>query len=320
MTIFHYDLNKIVRDDHELRKINKLISFSSLVYRIAKEKTNLGRTGYGLEVALRCIFLQFQYDLSDRALEENLKDNMALKLFCGFEIDDPTPDHSFFGRARQEIGANGIHKILMAINKKARTAGILKDLFTFADASAIISKETTWTERDKALEQGEDKLNNENIENYSADPDARFGCKGKNKFWFGYKRNVSADMSSGLIKCVAVTPANVSDDKAFKNICPKESIVFADKAYCLASAQLVMKANCCESAAILKNNMKNKNRDLDRWRAGIRSPFENIFSKFNRKARYKRLAKVQFQALCEAVIFNTKRLIRINAPPLFAGA
>lgn len=320
MTIFHYDLNKIVKDDHPLKKIDKLISFSSLVYRIKQIETEVGRNGYGLEVALRCVFLQYFYDLSDRQLEENLKDSMAMRWFCGFKIDDPTPDHSFFGRARGAIGTNGIHKILKAINHKAKDAGILKNVFTFADASAIIAKETTWTERDKALANGEEKLNNENIENYSADKDARFGCKGKNKFWYGYKRNASVDMGSGLIKSVAVTPANVPDEQAFKHICPRDSIVFADKAYVLKPAQMAMKANFCQSAAILKNNMLGKNRDLDRWRSGLRSPFENVFSKFNNKTRYRGLVKTQFQVAIETIIFNTKRLLTINAPPLFAGA
>jgi len=32
------------------------------------------------------------------------------------------------------------------------------------------------------------------------------------------------------------------------------------------------------------------------------------------------LAKVQLQIFLEAIVFNVKRLIIINAPPLFAGA
>ena len=320
MTIFHYDLNKIVREGHPLKKIDRLISFSSLIYRIKNVESEVGRNGYGLEVALRCIFLQYYYDLSDRQLEENLKDSNSMKWFCGFKIDDPTPDHSFFGRARAAIGTNGVHKILNAINHKAKGAGILKNVFTFADASAIIAKETTWAERDKALADGEEKLNNDNVENYSADPDARFGCKGKDKFWYGYKRSASVDMSSGLIKSVAVTPANVPDEQAFKHICPRDSIIFADKAYALKPAQMAMRTNFCQSAAILKNNMLGKNRDLDRWRSGLRSPFENVFSKLQPKTRYRGLAKVQFQAATEALIFNVKRLITINSPPLFAWA
>jgi len=320
MTIFHYDLDKIVEGTHPLKKVAKLISFKSMMYRIKDVETSLGRTGYGLEVGLKCLFLQFFYDMSDRQAEERIRYNMAMRWFLGFEIDDQTPDHSFFGRTRKTLGTSRIHKLLQVINKKAKKKGIMKELFVFADASAIKAKETTWSQRDKALAQGEEKLNNDNIDKHSSDKDARFGCKGKNKFWYGYKRNSSVDMCSGLVDKTAVTPANIPDEQAFARICPKNSIVFADKAYCLKPAQIAMKINGCVSAAILKKNMLGKNKDQDRWRAQLRAPYENIFSKVNHKTRYRGLAKVQMQAVLEALVFNVNRLIKLNSPPLFVGA
>ena len=68
-TFFHYDLNEMVEADHPLRKIGKTLSFSAMAYRVKDvEETTVGRTGYGLEVALKCLFLQFMYNLSDRHL------------------------------------------------------------------------------------------------------------------------------------------------------------------------------------------------------------------------------------------------------------
>lgn len=320
MTWWDYDLNKIVADDHELKRISSIINFKSLVYRIKELSTELGRKGYGLEVGLKCLFLQFYYDLSDRELEDRLRYDIAFKWFCGFKIDDRTPDHSYCGRVRKLIGTNRIGKIFQAINKKAEEAEILRPVFTFVDATAVKAKETTWEQRDKAVKSGEDELNNNNIGNYSADKDARFGCKGKSKFWYGYKKHASADMSSGLIKKVAVTPANVPDQQGFKNICPNGGMVFGDKAYCLNPAQFEMKRNGCHSGAIMKNNMKDKNRDRDRWLTKVRAPYEGIFSKQGKRARYRGIAKVQMQAFLEAIVFNTKRLLIINSPPLFIEA
>ena len=97
-------------------------------------------------------------------------------------------------------------------------------------------------------------------------------------------------------------------------------MVFADKAYCLAKAQAAMKKHGAASAAILRQNMKGKNKDLDRWRSGLRAPFESVFSKFEKRARYSGLAKVQFQFFMDAIVWNVKRLVQINPPPLFAGA
>ncbi|MCD6460667.1 transposase [bacterium] len=41
-----------------------------------------------------------------------------------------------------------------------------------------------------------------------------------------------------------------------------------------------------------------------------------MFSKKLERARYKGLVKVQMQAFLEAIVFNVKRLIRLDSPPL----
>jgi IS5 family transposase len=319
MLIFTYDLEKIVSVDHELRKVAKVVDFVKIARKYTELTSTLGRRGYGLDVGIKCLFLQFFYDLSDRELESRLRHDMAFRWFCGMKLDEETPDHTFFCRVRQILGPRRIGQAFKNIMQKAEEKGIVRKVFTFVDATAIKTKETTWQERDNALAEGEEKLNNKNVGNYSADKDARFGCKGKDKFWYGYKAHVSVDMGSGLIKKVAVTPANVPDQDGMNLICPDEGMVVGDKAYCLKSAQSAMAERRCHSGAVLKNNMKNKNFDRDRWLTKLRAPFENVFSKWERRARYRGTAKVQMQAFLEAIVFNVKRLISINAPPLFAA-
>ena len=54
------------------------------------------------------------------------------------------------------------------------------------------------------------------------DKQARFGRKGKNKDWLGYKEHVSVDIQSGLINKVAVTSAKVPDGQKLHDICHDE--------------------------------------------------------------------------------------------------
>lgn len=320
MLIFSYDVEKIVSKDHELRKVAKVVDFVKIARKFIELKTTVGRRGYGLDVGIKCLFLQFFYDLSDRELESRLRHDMAFRWFCRMPLDEITPDHTFFCRVRQIMGPKRIGQVFKNIMQKAEEKGIVRKVFTFVDSTAVKSKETTWNERDKALAEGEEKLNNKNVGNYSADKDARFGCKGKDKFWYGYKAHVGVDMGSGLIKKVAVTPANVPDQDGMALICPDEGMVIGDKAYCLGPAQAAMAARGCHSGAVLKNNMRGKNFDLDRWLTKLRAPFENVFSKWKHRARYRGTNKVQLQAFMEAIVFNVKRLVTINAPPLYAGA
>ena len=67
-------------------------------------------------------------------------------------------------------------------------------------------------------------------------------------------------------------------------------------------------------AAIKKNNMEGKNRDLDRWLSGIRSPYERVFSKQNRRTRYVGLAKNQFAEFMNAICFNMRRMSVLEPP------
>jgi len=321
MAFYDIDLNEQVENNHELWDINETVNISSLSYRLTDLETDIGRHGYGIDVGLKCMFLQFLYDLSDRELEKELRFNIAYKWFCGFSAYEQTPDHSYVGRFRKKAGAKRIGKIFKTIVDKAKEKQLVRGVFHFVDATSIITKNTTWAERDNAIKDGEASLNNSNIKKYSADPQARFGCKGKSKFWFGYKGHIGVDMSSGLIEKAAVTSANISDQAGFKHICPTDGqMVFADKAYCLKPAQDTMLIRGATSAAILKQNMIGKNKDLDRWRSSVRAPFEGVFSKFEKRTRYKGLANVQFQFFMDAIVHNVKRLVTINSPPLFMGA
>ena len=60
----------------------------------------------------------------------------------------------------------------------------------------------------------------------------------------------------------------------------------------------------CNLKAILKNNMKNKNKGRDSFITKMRSPYERVFSQTNHRTRYKGVAKNQF-----AMFRNHWRLI-----------
>ena len=83
----------------------------------------------------------------------------------------------------------------------------MSEVFTFVDASHLVSKVALWEERDELIKQKYDKINNDNISKVAHDNQAKIGCKGGSKFWYGYKKHVSVDMQSGLINQVALTPA-----------------------------------------------------------------------------------------------------------------
>lgn len=313
-------LEDLVRLDHPYRRIKEIINFSGLLSPLYTLYSDKGAKGIAVEKGFKCLLLQFYEDLSDRQLENALQENVSMKWFCGFGLADNTPDHSYFGKLRRRIGTKRLAELFNRINTELKEKNIIGDVFTFIDATGLVSKIALWEERDKAIQDGLEKLNNENVGKYSKDKDARFGCKGSKKFWFGYKRHYSVDMRHGLIKKVAVSPANVPDARMLKSICPDGGMVTADKGYSTKEVERVLRAKNCHSGIIRKKNNPLKNKDLDRWLTGLRMPYEGVFSKVPKRARYRGTAKVQFQAVFEALTFNIKRLIRIGSPPNLVGA
>lgn len=306
-------LDKAVRPNHPFRRLNGLINFDKIARGYRHLYSDLGTKGISLEKAFRSLIIQFLEDYSDRQLERALEENMAVKWFGGWELDERTPDHSFFGKFRKRLGAENLEIIFNKINGILKEKGLVGNLFHFIDASGIVTKNALWKERDKAIQRGEEKLNNQNVQNYAADKEARYGCKGKDKFWYGYKRHLRVDMRQRIITKVIATPANVSDHQVFDELCPKEGMVIQDKGYDTNSVHQEIKERGCHNGTILKNNRKDKNQDKDRFLSKLRMPFECVFSKMNKRARYRGLIKVRFQVLAESLAHNLKRLIVISS-------
>lgn len=325
MSMIIPNLEELVSEQHPYRKLLKLISFEHLCRPLEKLYSSTGRAGYPVSSGFKCLLIQALEDLSDRQLESKLKDSLAAKLFCGFALKDQTPDHSYFCVLRERIGTKRLAQLFADLRRSLKQAGLIREVFSFVDASALEARVDLWKARDKAIldkqnyeRDDEDKptMNNRNVESYTSDPQARYGCKGKNRIWFGYKRHVCVDMSWGFIHSVAITPANVPDSKGLKYVCPNGGMVFGDKAYSEAPAQEAMKRRGCHSGAILKRNMKGKDFDKDRWLSGVRMPYEGGFAHLSKKANYRGVVKTQFQALMQAIGYNLRRLATINAPPI----
>ena len=305
-------LDSLVPDTHSYRQLDKVISFSELSQPYNGLYSIKGRKERGIEFGLRALVLQFIEDLSDREMERYLQENNAAKWFCDLSLGEKTPDHSYFGDFRQRLGTTHLMSLFSRVRDSLKSMGLIREVFTFVDASQLVSKLTTWDDRDKAIKQGLETFNNETAAKVAADTQARFGCKGKDKYWFGYKEHVSVDMQSGLINKAAATPGDKTDAKGLSHICPSGGAVFGDKGYCIRPAQRILKSRGCHDATIKKNNMKGKDRRKDSWLSAMRSPYERVFAHRNRRVRYRGLKKVQFQVGIRALVFNLKRVITLG--------
>ena len=303
-------LDELVRGDHPYRKLKELLDFEKIQQSVKLKQAENGAIGYGKKRLIMCLILQFMEDLSDREFERFIAENNTGKWFVDFGIGEKTPDYSTLCKFRNAIGCGEVSKIFAEVKGQMQAKNCCAEVFTFIDATALTSKLSMWEERDKAIQDGYERFNNEVLKKYAKDKDVRIGSKGKNKFWFGYKKHVAVDAQSGMITKVAVTHANVVDADGAKHVLPKNGAVLGDKGYIAAIRD--MKARSLHPMVILRNNMKAKNKDLDRWITKLRSPYERTFSKQNQRVRYQGIAKNQAAEFLYAIAYNFRRLLVLS--------
>lgn len=182
-----------------LAEIDRLVDWAPLerlldpVHRSAR-----GEASYPPLVMFKALLLQKWHGLSDPGLEAALSDRLSFMRFCGFTLEDRTPDHTTIWRFREALSDGLIELCMAELGRQLDAAGVVLKTGTLIDASLV----TSAARRPRV---DEDKVS-------PVDPEARFGAgNDRGRFAFGYKVHVAVDHGSGLVGAIEVTPANVQE-------------------------------------------------------------------------------------------------------------
>jgi transposase, IS5 family len=282
--------------------------FEKLLAGLRDEHT-AGRPGYPVLVLFRALLLQSLYGLSDRELEEALKDRLSFKRFVGLSFEEEVPDHTVLNRFRNALVEAGLLEPLFAeLDKQLEKAGVILKRGTMLDATLIEAVSTPPTE---------DRPSN--------DADARFAKRqGKSGSTFGYKAHVGVDEGSGLIRSVMTTPANINDTTPADDLIRgDERVVWADAAYDTHARRARLKAEGKIPRIARRPNkhhpklpprLKRYNRLIARRRAAVETTFATLKCRMKLTTiRYVGLAKATAQVLFAAIAFNMRRWATIAA-------
>src|SRR6266516_975742 len=91
-------LTSVIAPDHAYRKLNRLINFNVIAVSLEKTYSHLGQKGIPAVRGLKALLLQFWEDYSDRQMEAAVRENVAIRWFCGFSLTENSPEHSYFGK------------------------------------------------------------------------------------------------------------------------------------------------------------------------------------------------------------------------------
>jgi transposase len=126
--------------DHYLRRVLAAIDFQRCrpVLALAYDPDR-GRPALEPVLLLKLEFLQYQYNLSDRAVVEQAHYNMAFRFFLGLSLRSELPDPSLLSYFRRRLGSERHQQVFDDIVGQAREKGLLKDRLRLKDATHILA-------------------------------------------------------------------------------------------------------------------------------------------------------------------------------------
>jgi transposase, IS5 family len=274
-----------------------------------------GRKPYVALPMLKVAYLQAAYNLGDKEMEEALADRLSFRRFCGFSLEEATPDETTIWRFREAAMAAGVLEAAFAeINRQLEAKGLMLKKGTLLDATLIAARHNR-PKTDGVSDLGA---------RHRKEPEADWTRKG-GKAFFGYKVHVGVDAGSGLVRSQDYTSAKVSESEAADGlIVGDEAAIYADKAYEKKERRVRLKA-----AGIKDRIMHRRHKHiahLPRWQqkrnrliACRRAPVEAVFSALKRlyglgRARYVSLARNAARTMAVLTVYNLRRAALLAGP------
>jgi len=303
------------RSDDLLKKIDQFVDWAKLeaICRVIYKPSRRGRPTIPIQFSLKCLILQYLYNLSDPALEDALVDRLSFQRFLGISFESEIPDFTTIWRFRERLNKAGLlNNVFEAVVKQLDQRNTLLRRGTLIDATLVQaarrpSKQDSPQDGDTSSGGRADS---------QRDRDASSVKQGK-KFCYGYKGHIAVDQGSGIIRKQSFTSACVHDSQQTGElICGDEQALFADKAY--ASDEL--KQSCRRNGVfygVLDKGRRNrplsqKQKKANSRKSRIRNAVERPFAWFKRMLGYRMVRYVnlrrnalQFTFLC--IVHNLRR-------------
>ena len=278
---------KQTRRERFLTEMDAVVPWAALLAAVEPHYPKAGRRGRpprSLETMLRIYFMQQWYALSDPAMEDALYEIESMRRFAGLELaDDAMPDETTILKFRHLLEKHGLTaKMMNIINDSLAARGLLLKGGTMADATIIHAPPSTKNEKKQR------------------DPEMHQTKKG-NQWFFGMKIHVGADVNSGLVHTVSVTPANASDISQLPHLLREDDrAVFGDKGYVSNDLKrYARKAGVFWGVSLKASKphpLTHANKRFNHRMSSIRARVEHVFRVIKRqfaytKVRYKGIAK-----------------------------
>jgi IS5 family transposase len=233
---------ELLSKNKTLSHLNKIIPWE--IFRDELEtlyeknrKSHAGRKPTDVILMFKILILQQLYNISDEALEYQVKDRLSFMEFLNLGLEDGVPDATTVWLFRQRLKEH--HKIEPLFEKFSsylNQQGYQAQGGQIIDATLIPVPKQKITKKEKQeLEQGKkpEEWQNNPHKMAQKDLEAKWTQK-NNQSYFGYKNHINVDVDYGFIRQYIVTDASVHDSRAFTSLLDDLNAgngVWADSAY-----------------------------------------------------------------------------------------
>lgn len=251
-------LDKRVRKNHPLRKINELIDFEFIYKQVGDKYGRNGNVSVPPPVILKLILLLVLYNVrSERELMETLPERIDWLWFLGYDFDSEVPNHSVLSKARKKWGVEAFRRFFEQVVWQCVEAGLVDGSKIFVDASltdadasnnSVVDTQSlrrylnkSYRELERRLEEKEEvekegEVNNRYVS--TTDPDASIMRRG-GKAKLCYQTHRAVDPAHEVITATEVSPGGVNEahmmipliDTHQGNTGIKAEVVVADSKY-----------------------------------------------------------------------------------------
>lgn len=184
----------------------------------------MGRPAYDVVLMFKILVLQRLYDLSDAQMEYQVKDRLTFMRFLGFDFLTDVPDEKTIWNFREKLKQKGLaRKLFQRFNRLLEEHGYISKPGKIIDASIVeVPQQRNTREENAQIREGEVPAQWGKNPNMLAqkDTDARW-LKRNGETYYGYKNHVRIDSKTKLVEEYAVTPANIHDSQAARDLLTK---------------------------------------------------------------------------------------------------
>jgi IS5 family transposase len=278
---------RLTRREKFLNAMEPAIPWATLVAVIEPHYPKPGKQGrqpMNLESMFRIHCMQNWFAYSDRQMEDALYEIESVRRFAGFNsVLDALPDATTILNFRHLLERHKLTaELLKSINDHLKDKGLMVSQGTMVDATIIHAPSSTKNK------------------DHARDPEMHQTRKG-NQWFFGMKAHIGADVDSGAVHSVTVTPANVADITELPKLLREDDqVIFADAGY---SSDSYRRGARQMGIHWYVNDKRKGNRNLsrsqrkrNRKQSSVRARVEHVFRVIKRqfgfqKVRYRGLEK-----------------------------